>query len=119
VPARPDATGLLLLLATVTGWGLNWPIMKVLLSEIPPFTIRAVTGVIGVALLLPLAVLMRQSLRVPRGLRLRLGARLAAQRHGLDGARVLLAALARGGGGDDRLLHHARLDLAAGLGRAG
>jgi drug/metabolite transporter (DMT)-like permease len=72
VPARPDATGLLLLLATVTGWGLNWPIMKVLLSEIPPFTIRAVTGVIGVALLLPLAVLMRQSLRVPRGLRLRL-----------------------------------------------
>ena len=72
MPARPDATGLLLLLATVTGWGLNWPIMKVLLSEIPPFTIRAVTGVIGVALLLPLAVLMRQSLRVPRGLRLRL-----------------------------------------------
>jgi drug/metabolite transporter (DMT)-like permease len=71
--ARPDATGLLLLFATVTGWGLNWPAMKVLLVEIPPFTIRAVTGGIGVALLLPLALLLGQSLRVPRGMRARLG----------------------------------------------
>lgn len=48
-------TGLLLLLVTATGWGLNWPIMKFLLSEVPPLTARGGPGVLGAALAFALA----------------------------------------------------------------
>lgn len=62
---RPETAGLLLLLATVVGWGLNWPAMKVLLDEVPPFTIRAVSAAIGVALLAAIALRRGESLGVP------------------------------------------------------
>jgi drug/metabolite transporter (DMT)-like permease len=48
-------------------WGLNWPIMKQILSEWPPLSARGLTGIIGGALLTILAVMRGQSLRVPRG----------------------------------------------------
>jgi drug/metabolite transporter (DMT)-like permease len=51
---------------TSVGWGFNWPVTKYLLAELPPLTLRGTTGVIGAALLALLAVLTRQSLRVPR-----------------------------------------------------
>jgi drug/metabolite transporter (DMT)-like permease len=50
---------------TSVGWGLNWPANKYLLSELPPLTLRGGTGVIGAALLVLLALVRRQSLRVP------------------------------------------------------
>ncbi|WP_270936346.1 DMT family transporter [Falsiroseomonas oryzae] len=53
------------MLSTVAGWGLNWPAMKVLLDEVPPFSIRAVSGAIGVALLAAIALQRRESLAVP------------------------------------------------------
>ncbi|MBV9749574.1 MAG: DMT family transporter, partial [Acetobacteraceae bacterium] len=43
-------TGLLLLLATAVIWGVNWPVMKFALSEIPPFTFRGYAGIGGAAL---------------------------------------------------------------------
>ena len=63
--ARPETAGLVLLLATVTGWGLNWPAMKLLLEEVPPFSIRAVSAAVGVALLAAIALRRGESLAVP------------------------------------------------------
>jgi drug/metabolite transporter (DMT)-like permease len=61
----PGSSGVLLLLATVAGWGLNWPAMKLLLAEIPPFSMRVACAAIGVSLLLAIAVARREALAVP------------------------------------------------------
>jgi len=53
---------------TSIGWGFNWPVIKYLLGELPPLTMRGVTGVIGAALLATLALVRGQSLKVPAGL---------------------------------------------------
>jgi drug/metabolite transporter (DMT)-like permease len=58
--------GLMFLAITSVGWGFNWPVTKYLLSELPPLTLRGVTGVVGAGLLAGLALLRGQSLRVPR-----------------------------------------------------
>lgn len=48
------------------GWGLNWPAMKLIVGEVPPWQFRAVTGAAGAVLLLGLARVLRQPLAVPR-----------------------------------------------------
>ena len=53
---------------TSVGWGFNWPVTKFLLGELPPLTLRGVTGVIGALLLATLALLRGQTLRVDRRL---------------------------------------------------
>ncbi|WP_407654352.1 DMT family transporter [Bradyrhizobium prioriisuperbiae] len=58
--------GLVFLLITSVGWGLNWPVMKHLLTEWPPLSARGLSGVVGGALLLIIAMVGGQSLRVPR-----------------------------------------------------
>lgn len=63
--SRPGLLGIALLLLTVLGWGLNWPAMKALLVELPPFTIRLISGAIGAAVLAAIAVARRESLSVP------------------------------------------------------
>jgi drug/metabolite transporter (DMT)-like permease len=65
--ARIAPAGLVFLAITSVGWGLNWPIMKHILTEWPPLSARGLTGIIGGALLAILAVMRGQSLRVPRG----------------------------------------------------
>ena len=58
---------LLWLLAGMTlGWGLSWPIMKIVLSELEPLRFRALTVASGLALLI-IAAAQRQPLRVPAG----------------------------------------------------
>ena len=64
--AHITPAGLMFLAITSVGWGFNWPVTKYLLSELPPLTLRGTTGVVGAGLLALLAVLSRQSLRVPR-----------------------------------------------------
>jgi drug/metabolite transporter (DMT)-like permease len=64
--AHITPAGLMFLAITSVGWGFNWPIMKYLLSELPPLTMRGLTGVIGAGLLAGMAILSGQSLRVPR-----------------------------------------------------
>ena len=59
--------GLLFLAITSVGWGFNWPVTKFLLGELPPLTLRGVTGVIGALLLAALALLRSQSLAVTEG----------------------------------------------------
>jgi drug/metabolite transporter (DMT)-like permease len=65
--ARIAPAGLVFLAITSIGWGLNWPVMKHLLSEWPPLSARGWTGVAGGAVLALLALALGQSLRVPPG----------------------------------------------------
>ena len=67
-PSGADArrTGLLCLLVTSLGWGLNWPVMKQLLSQLPPLFARGSAGLAAAALLALAAAAFGQSLRVPR-----------------------------------------------------
>jgi len=60
------------LAVTSVGWGFNWPVTKYLIGELPPLTLRGLSGVIGALLLAALAILRRQSLVVPREVRGRL-----------------------------------------------
>ncbi|PDT73551.1 DMT family transporter [Bradyrhizobium sp. C9] len=61
---RLAPAGLMFLAITSVGWGFNWPSTKFLLSELPPLTLRGITGVIGAVLLAALALLRAQSLHV-------------------------------------------------------
>src|SRR5438132_7601171 len=65
--ARIAPAGLMFLAITSVGWGFNWPVTKYLLGELPPLTLRGVTGVIGALLLAALATARRQSLQVAEG----------------------------------------------------
>jgi drug/metabolite transporter (DMT)-like permease len=65
-PARFSAAGLMFLAITSVGWGFNWPVTKYLIGQIPPLTLRGLSGVVGALLLAGLAVLRKQSLYVPR-----------------------------------------------------
>ena len=58
VPSR--AVGFAMLIAVALGWGLNWPAMKLIVGEIPPWQFRAVTGTAGALLLMGMARLLRQ-----------------------------------------------------------
>lgn len=63
--ARIAPAGLVFLAVTSVGWGLNWPIMKHLLTEWPPLSARGWTGIVGGSLLALLALARGQSLHVP------------------------------------------------------
>lgn len=69
---RISPRGLIFLGITSVGWGLNFPIMKHLLTELPPLASRGVCGVVGAMALALIAVARGQTLSVPRHLWLRL-----------------------------------------------
>src|SRR5438128_6810529 len=48
---RLSPLGLILLAVTSVGWGLNFPIMKHLLTEWPPLSSRGLCGIVGAAAL--------------------------------------------------------------------
>lgn len=64
--------GLAFLVVASTGWGLNFPIMKFLLTEWPPLSSRGLCGVVGAIALGLVAVVRGERLRVPDGMWLRL-----------------------------------------------
>ncbi len=64
--ARVAPAGLAFLAVTSIGWGLNWPIVKYVLSEWPPLSARGLTGIAGGGLLAILALMRGQSLAVPK-----------------------------------------------------
>src|SRR6202521_1311855 len=66
--ARIAPAGLMFLAITSLGWGFNWPIIKHLVSVLPPLTLRGTTGVVGAGLLPLLAISRGQNLRVAREL---------------------------------------------------
>ncbi|MGB3864021.1 MAG: DMT family transporter [Xanthobacteraceae bacterium] len=61
-------SGVALLLATSVGWGVNFPIMKHILTEWPPLSTRGLTGAAGALALALFALWRGQPLRVPRHL---------------------------------------------------
>ena len=64
--------GLVVLAIASVGWGLNFPIMKHLLTEWPPLSSRGLCGIVGAAALALIALARRQTLSVPRAMWLRL-----------------------------------------------
>ncbi len=60
--------GLLCLVGTSVGWGLNWPAMKVLLTQLPPLFARGSAGMVAALVFAAIAVRRGDSLRVPRPL---------------------------------------------------
>lgn len=74
-PAPPRARaeplprlGLILLVALTLMWGLNWPLMKIALNALPPFTFRGMMVPAAGVLLLALARTIGQELRMPRAI---------------------------------------------------
>jgi drug/metabolite transporter (DMT)-like permease len=68
------AAGILFLLVTSVGWGLNWPAMKFLLTEWPPLFARGLSGLVAAAFVAGIAVRRGESLRVQRALLARVAA---------------------------------------------
>lgn len=58
--------GLLFLIVTSVGWGLNWPAMKLLLQEWPPLFARGTAGTIAAVVIALIAASVGQRLTVPR-----------------------------------------------------
>lgn len=58
--------GLLLLAALTFFWGINWPAMKLAVTEIPVFSFRAITVIVGAAGLLAIARIAGHRLRLTR-----------------------------------------------------
>lgn len=63
--ARISTLGLVYLVTASVGWGLNFPIMKHLLTEWPPLSSRGLCGIVGAAALALIALARQQPLRVP------------------------------------------------------
>src|SRR5882672_7326390 len=70
--SRLSPLGLALLVIASVGWGLNFPIMKHLLTEWPPLSSRRLCGSVGAGTLALFALARRQNLTVPRAVWLRL-----------------------------------------------
>lgn len=51
-PAALSTGGILLLIALTIFWGLNWPMMKMALAEVPPWTFRSLCLMVGGSTLL-------------------------------------------------------------------
>ncbi len=64
---RLSAEGILLLIGLAIGWGINWPIMKFILAEIPPLSFRGSCLMLGGVGILGLARASGLSLHIPKG----------------------------------------------------
>ena len=63
----PRTLGMLCLVVTSVGWGLNWPAMKTLLNEWPPLFARGTSGLASAIIIGLAATAAGQSLRIPAG----------------------------------------------------
>jgi drug/metabolite transporter (DMT)-like permease len=65
--SRAQALGALFLLVTILCWGLNWPILKALIEELPPLTARGWAGLWSMGGLLLAAWFAGERISVPQG----------------------------------------------------
>lgn len=65
--SRLSAEGILLLLGLAIGWGINWPIMKFIISEIPPLSFRGFCLLLGGLGILGIARASGLVLQIPPG----------------------------------------------------
>src|SRR5713101_4757991 len=63
----PPSSILTLLVLLALGWGVNWPIMKVVMTEMPPLHFRVLCLGVGAAALFAIARANRLPIRVPSG----------------------------------------------------
>lgn len=61
--------GILCLLVTAIGWGVNWPIMKIILHDWPPFFARGTAGLAAACGLALIAAARGERLSIPSGVR--------------------------------------------------
>ena len=54
-----------MLVALCIVWGCTWPIMRIALSDVPPFTMRTTSTLVGGIVLFALCLVMRRNLRIP------------------------------------------------------
>lgn len=66
-PANLSREGLILLLCLALGWGINWPIMKAIVVEVPPLTFRAICLFLGGLGMLAIARASGLRTRIPTG----------------------------------------------------
>jgi drug/metabolite transporter (DMT)-like permease len=59
--------GVALLITLTITWGLNWPMMKLALAEVPPWTFRSLCLMVGGSILLALARASGGPVAVPKG----------------------------------------------------
>jgi probable blue pigment (indigoidine) exporter len=64
---RSNWEGIVCLLITSLLWGVNWPILKFLLSELPPLSARVIMGIIGASVMFAVAFVRGETLRPPAG----------------------------------------------------
>ena len=113
---RIPRAGLILLGLLSLGWGLNWPIMKVVITEIPRWIFRGDAILLAAAGLFGVAWFSGQSLKVPRGRWPQLIGMASCNIVGWEHVRNLGREPAAFGAGSDSWLHHAGLErLALGL----
>src|SRR5262249_34904944 len=62
---RGDVTARLMLVLLSLVWGTSWPLMKIALLEIPPFSMRAASSLFGAVTLSAWALLIGRSFRIP------------------------------------------------------
>jgi drug/metabolite transporter (DMT)-like permease len=53
-----------MLVALSLAWGVTWPVLRIALDEIPPFSMRVLTSALGAAFLLAIAALQRRQILV-------------------------------------------------------
>lgn len=56
-----------MLIALCVVWGFTWPIMRIALREVPPFTMRTTSTLVGGCILFAVCFVMRRNLRVRGG----------------------------------------------------
>ena len=59
-----DAGARLMLLALCIVWGITWPIMRIALAEVPPFTMRTTSTLAGGLMLFVVCLIRRRDLRL-------------------------------------------------------
>lgn len=62
--AAGDVGARLTLVALCIVWGSTWPIMRIALNEVPPFTMRTISVFVGGLMLLAICAIKRRSLRL-------------------------------------------------------
>jgi drug/metabolite transporter (DMT)-like permease len=65
---RVRTIGVVCVVFTALGWGLNWPATKFLLAVCPPLSARGVCGLVAGVILFAVAAVMGEPLAVPRAL---------------------------------------------------
>jgi drug/metabolite transporter (DMT)-like permease len=64
VAAASDGGARLMLAALCVVWGATWPIMRIALNEVPPFTMRTISVFVGGVMLFVICAIKRRSLHI-------------------------------------------------------